>query len=139
MPIFAELPLFGTEVRLASRTVQIPSVSEMDTIRNEAKPFYPWYRLCPIVNDIITVETRPGGRFLITESGSTSSRDRWICRINLITDIDPAGILTLGYHAECTVRLPGFKGSHIGDECDLAQLEIIGQVRTVFRLAAPLP
>ncbi len=132
MTKFKEIPPLGSEVRLAGRVVRLSTAAYLQNeVRAESRPFWPWYQLCPMPNDVVTVDTRDGEKFLVEEAGAVVSRDRWICHVWQITSIQD-GVLTLGQHFQWTILLPGASGSATSDECALDQVEIIGQVRQAY-------
>lgn len=136
MTKFAVLPALGSEVVLGGRTDTLPTSEYMEGIRPEVQPFYPWYRLCPRLHDIITVDSRPGKQFFVERATSAGTRDRWVCEVSEIVAIDN-GVLTLGPYFQWTITLPGAEPGEV-DECLIAEVEIIGQAKSVFKIVAPL-
>jgi len=137
MTKFTDLPTAGSQVILSGRTVYMPTDKQMESIYSQAQAFYPWYRICPVYGDIITVDTRPGKKFVVKGASSAISRDRWICKINEIASIDQ-GVLILSDHFEWLIYLPGATNVDGLDECSISELEIIGQAKLVFALQTPL-
>jgi len=134
MTKFTQLPPLGSTVLLGSRSEDIPTEAFMAGMLEEAKQFYPWYRLCPIKDDVITVDTRPEEKFLVSIAGQARAyRDRWICQVNQITSVKNR-ILILGRYFQWSIVLPGYHGVIPDDECTIAQVEIIGQAEGVYRM-----
>jgi len=79
----------------------------LNKVLAESSPFYPWYRLCPVTHDVITVDTRPGEKFLVDGATGTASFDRWRCHVWHIT-ANNDGVLTLGQYFQWTIVLPGY-------------------------------
>lgn len=135
MTKFTELPPLGSTVLLAGRTIHLPTAEYLQSeVRVEAQPFYIWYRLCPILHDVIVVDTRPKERFLVIDEGvSTMSHDRWICHVRQIDSLKD-NVLKLGSFFQWTIVLPGAKRSSTYDECTISQCEIVGQAHQVYRM-----